>query len=90
MKYLGIKTPWRHFRSRLPKGWLPRTYCRGTPLPRRRHSDASWCSALDGEGSRPRWSSSTCSRIQRSSLRAEGRSRQAGSIVAAWGEILWA
>lgn len=86
--HLGIRTPGRHLSSRLPNGWVPRMYCSGSPLPRRRHRAATWCSAAaacDGEGSgvSPR----TCSRIHLSSLAAEFKSRHVGRRVAACGEM---
>lgn len=80
--HLGIKTPRRHFISRMPNGWVPRTYCRGSPLPRRRHSEATCCSAAAGDGQ----SAWACSRIQRSSLAAVATSRHTGRSVAAWWE----
>lgn len=76
---LGIKTPFLHNISSGPKGCEPRIYCSGFPLARSRHI---WCRCWvhvvrieAGDVGVGCWLAMACSRNQRSSLRAEGRSR---------------
>ena len=73
--YLGIKTPGLQRISRSPKGWVPRMYCKGIPLDRSRHN---WRSMTCHFAMRDVFlaTSKAFSRSQRSSLRAELRSRQ--------------
>jgi hypothetical protein len=80
--YLGIKTPGRHLMSRWPNGCVPSTYCKGTPCPR--FSQSCHTRKPGGMGDLV---SRTCSQIQRSSLAADCRSRQAGRSRVAMGEI---
>lgn len=77
----GMRTPLWQRMERSPKGWSPRTYWRGIPFAR---WEQSWkrrreCGNRDGVDA-------MCSRIQRSSLCTEERSRQMGRRAAPWGE----
>lgn len=69
--------------SRCPKGCVPRTYWRGTPLLRSSHSRRSLTPGEVAERV-----DRICSLIHRSSVKADGMSLQTGSNVAAYGEIL--
>ena len=76
---LGIRTPLLHNISSVPKGWVPSMYCNGLPFARswhirwrcRRHDVLVGPVDVDVTVG----FATACSRSQRSSLRAEGRSR---------------
>jgi hypothetical protein len=80
--HLGIRTPGRHLMSRLPNGCVPRTYCNGTPFPRLSQRFQVRKPGKMGEGV-----ARTCSRIHRSSLAVDSKSRQALRRWVAMGEI---
>jgi len=74
----GIRTPGLQRMSRSPNGWEPRMYCRGFPFERlRQRSWSRHCRVCRVEPDPVAVFSKACSRSQRSSLQAEGRSRQA-------------
>ena len=72
----GIKVPGLQIISKSPNGWLPRIYCNGLPLDRSTHSCCN-CWRHTRRVGQALVAVRTCSRSQRSSLRAELRSRHA-------------
>ena len=76
---LGINTPLLHNISNCPNGWVPSIYCSGFPRARSWHIRYRCCGhdvriAPEDVRFTVRFAIA-CSRNQRSSLRAEGRSR---------------
>ena len=77
--HLGIKTPLLHRISSAPNGCVPSIYCNGFPRARSRHIRQRCCGhvvSIWPEVVSVTWQfARACSRSQRSSLSAEGRSR---------------
>lgn len=97
--YRGIRTPSRHRISKSPKGWSPSIYCNGFPLLLAWHMDlnralhprtcglfaAFRCLDFESNGSAWAWLLS-----QRSSLRADTRSRHSRKRSGRRGSWRWA